>query len=211
MINPGLYLQEERSSLPGLLGYYTPLGSWVDGILSIVLREALLDESTEISQEYWIVLDGAMRASWMFGIGGLLADESALILPSFERVSVSSSLRLLLESDSLHHACPSVLASCALVAVGSCQPPASKMAEMWLEAHTAKGMDPDAVQRFREVLTPLLEAALGAVEVAGEERNSLFKASLSTRLEGLRNVPQASSPYLICRGFLILERHLLRT
>ena len=126
-----------------------------------------------------------MHASWMQSIASLLADESALRLPSFERISLPASSRLLLEADTLQHACPAVVSRCALVTVESVVEP-EQLVEAWVDERVLFGMQPEAVLRFREILAPLFRVALQALS----DREERERTTLETSADGLGGVPQ---------------------
>lgn len=186
VLNPSLHSTDQRP-IDGLVGHFTPQGAWVEGLLVAAVREAARETSGLASKspnlEPWIVIDGAMHSSWLTAISDLLVDKGVLRLPSFESVIVPHPLRLLLESDSLQHACPAIVARCAIVVVSDCEPAPDELVLAWISEKEEKGMHPDAVKRLRVMVGVLANAALEGTQDGHEKR-------LGVPAHGLTGVPQ---------------------
>ncbi|GIY11127.1 dynein heavy chain 2, axonemal [Caerostris extrusa] len=78
--NPKAYTLSE------LFGYFTDTGLWVDGLFSVILKEACTDLRTN---ERWIILNGPIDTSWIGSISSLLDNNEVLSTANGERIMLS--------------------------------------------------------------------------------------------------------------------------
>eukprot|EP00586_Coscinodiscus_wailesii_P014222 CAMPEP_0172510176 /NCGR_PEP_ID=MMETSP1066-20121228/226876_1 /TAXON_ID=671091 /ORGANISM="Coscinodiscus wailesii, Strain CCMP2513" /LENGTH=4214 /DNA_ID=CAMNT_0013289037 /DNA_START=123 /DNA_END=12767 /DNA_ORIENTATION=+ len=88
---------------------------WTDGVFTSLLRGILANQKGEMEQRHWIVFDGDVDPEWAENLNSVLDDNKLLTLPSGERLSIPSNLRIILEVDSLAHATPATVSRCGMV------------------------------------------------------------------------------------------------
>lgn len=100
-----------------LFGCMTEKKEWKDGALSLVMRKmaALERPFTEAQTAQWVVLDGDIDAGWIESLNTVMDDNKVLTLVSNERIQLSSRMRLLFETHSLHNATPATVSRAGIV------------------------------------------------------------------------------------------------
>lgn len=103
-------------TLPSLYGTLdgTTL-EWTDGVFTNLLRKIIDNQKGESERRHWIVFDGDVDPEWAENLNSVLDDNKLLTLPSGERLSIPSNVRILLEVDSLAHATPATVSRCGMV------------------------------------------------------------------------------------------------
>uniref|UniRef100_A0A3Q3RCI8 Dynein heavy chain hydrolytic ATP-binding dynein motor region domain-containing protein n=1 Tax=Monopterus albus TaxID=43700 RepID=A0A3Q3RCI8_MONAL len=108
-INPKAVTTDE------LFGYLHPATrEWKDGLFSSTMREL-----TSLSHDgpKWIVLDGDIDPMWIESLNTVMDDNKVLTLASNERISLSSSMRLLFEISHLKAATPATVSRAGILFV----------------------------------------------------------------------------------------------
>ena len=99
-----------RPGLAGLVGSLDAAGEWSDGALTSHLRHCAPPARGAAARlPPWLVLDAPLHPAWLECIAGLMETSPALRLPSAELLSPPTALRLLLETDELRDASPSMV------------------------------------------------------------------------------------------------------
>ncbi|CAB9499374.1 heavy chain, flagellar inner arm I1 complex [Seminavis robusta] len=88
---------------------------WTDGIFTSLLRRIIDNQKGESERRHWIVFDGDVDPEWAENLNSVLDDNKLLTLPSGERLSIPSNVRIILEVDSLAHATPASVSRCGMV------------------------------------------------------------------------------------------------
>jgi dynein heavy chain 1, cytosolic len=115
---------------------------WTDGVVTSLLRKIIDNQKGESDRRHWIVFDGDIDVStvldhlipfalafsisnnilsivvqpeWAENLNSVLDDNKLLTLPSGERMSIPSNVRIILEVDSLAHATPATVSRCGMV------------------------------------------------------------------------------------------------
>lgn len=87
-----------------LYGYVDPISrEWHDGVLSRTMRELSVADD---AHPKWLVLDGDVDDGWLEDMKSVMDDRRVLLLPSRERISLPSHMRVLFEVGGLKHASP---------------------------------------------------------------------------------------------------------
>ncbi|CAM9242548.1 unnamed protein product, partial [Chrysoparadoxa australica] len=88
---------------------------WTDGVFTRVLRDVLANRRGGGQKRHWIVFDGDVDPEWAENLNSVLDDNKLLTLPSGERLELPSSVRILLEVDSLRYATLATVSRCGMV------------------------------------------------------------------------------------------------
>jgi dynein heavy chain 1 len=88
---------------------------WTDGVVTSLLRRVLDNQKGEADRRHWLVFDGDVDPEWAENLNSVLDDNKLLTLPSGERLSIPSNVRIILEVDSLAHATPATVSRCGMV------------------------------------------------------------------------------------------------
>nr|XP_054595116.1 dynein axonemal heavy chain 11 [Nothobranchius furzeri] len=108
-INPKAVTTDE------LFGYLHPsTREWKDGLFSSLMRELT---SVGHGGPKWIVLDGDIDPMWIESLNTVMDDNKVLTLASNERISLSSSMRLLFEISHLRAATPATVSRAGILYV----------------------------------------------------------------------------------------------
>eukprot|EP00938_MAST-03A_sp_MAST-3A-sp1_P006012 g6012.t1 len=87
-------------------------GKWKDGAISNVLRNmSNRTNGYDAKQtQKWVVLDGNLDESWMSAMYSATGQDAELrLLESNERVSITESMKIIFETDTLTHASPAIV------------------------------------------------------------------------------------------------------
>ncbi|XP_068196033.1 dynein axonemal heavy chain 11 [Antennarius striatus] len=108
-INPKAVTTDE------LFGYLHPATrEWKDGLFSSTMRELA---SVGHDGPKWMVLDGDIDPMWIESLNTVMDDNKVLTLASNERISLSSSMRLLFEISHLKAATPATVSRAGILYV----------------------------------------------------------------------------------------------
>jgi dynein heavy chain len=85
--------------------------NWVDGILSAILKK-MCESKGDMK---WMVLDGPVDTLWIESLNSVLDDSKLLTLVNGDRISLSSTVRLLFEVENLSVASPATVSRAGMV------------------------------------------------------------------------------------------------
>ncbi|KAK7945776.1 hypothetical protein WMY93_001504 [Mugilogobius chulae] len=129
-INPKAVTTDE------LFGFLHPATrEWKDGLFSSTMREL-----TSVSHDgpKWIVLDGDIDPMWIESLNTVMDDNKVLTLASNERISLSSSMRLLFEISHLKAATPATVSRAGILYVNPQDIGWSSYVASWIEMRQAQ-------------------------------------------------------------------------
>uniref|UniRef100_A0A3B3Y630 AAA+ ATPase domain-containing protein n=1 Tax=Poecilia mexicana TaxID=48701 RepID=A0A3B3Y630_9TELE len=129
-INPKAVTTDE------LFGYLHPATrEWKDGLFSNTMREL-----TSVTQDgpKWIVLDGDIDPMWIESLNTVMDDNKVLTLASNERISLSSSMRLLFEISHLRAATPATVSRAGILFVNPQDLGWSSYVASWIDTRQAQ-------------------------------------------------------------------------
>lgn len=95
-----------RNELYGYLHEQTR--EWKEGLISTTFRN-MAKEGERTYKHQWIVLDGDIDAEWIESMNTVMDDNKMLTLASNERISLTDSMRLLLEINHMNHCSPATV------------------------------------------------------------------------------------------------------
>uniref|UniRef100_A0A8D3CLD0 Dynein axonemal heavy chain 11 n=1 Tax=Scophthalmus maximus TaxID=52904 RepID=A0A8D3CLD0_SCOMX len=129
-INPKAVTTDE------LFGYLHPATrEWKDGLFSSTMREL-----TSVAHDgpKWIVLDGDIDPMWIESLNTVMDDNKVLTLASNERISLSSSMRLLFEISHLKAATPATVSRAGILYVNPQDLGWSSYVTSWIDTRQAQ-------------------------------------------------------------------------
>uniref|UniRef100_A0A671Z165 Dynein axonemal heavy chain 11 n=1 Tax=Sparus aurata TaxID=8175 RepID=A0A671Z165_SPAAU len=129
-INPKAVTTDE------LFGYLHPATrEWKDGLFSSTMREL-----TSVGHDgpKWIVLDGDIDPMWIESLNTVMDDNKVLTLASNERISLSSSMRLLFEISHLRAATPATVSRAGILYVNPQDLGWSSYVTSWIDTRQAQ-------------------------------------------------------------------------
>eukprot|EP00501_MAST-03F_sp_TOSAG23-6_P000341 GSMAST32.ASY1.ANO1.348.1 assembled CDS len=94
-----------------LYGYISRTGDWEDGALSNVIRNIIRNK--------WVILDGDIDALWIESMNTVMDDNKVLTLVSNERIPVTSSMRLILETENMNNATPATVSRVGILYINA--------------------------------------------------------------------------------------------
>ncbi|XP_062336891.1 dynein axonemal heavy chain 11 [Osmerus eperlanus] len=119
-----------------LFGFLHPATrEWKDGLFSSTMREL-----TSVSHDgpKWIVLDGDIDPMWIESLNTVMDDNKVLTLASNERISLSSSMRLLFEISHLRAATPATVSRAGILYVNPQDLGWSSYVTSWIDTRQAQ-------------------------------------------------------------------------
>ncbi|KAK2822251.1 hypothetical protein Q5P01_022316 [Channa striata] len=129
-INPKAVTTDE------LFGYLHPASrEWKDGLFSSTMRELT---SLSHNGPKWIVLDGDIDPMWIESLNTVMDDNKVLTLASNERISLSSSMRLLFEISHLKAATPATVSRAGILYVNPQDLGWSSYVTSWIDTRQAQ-------------------------------------------------------------------------
>uniref|UniRef100_A0A4W6EVU6 Dynein axonemal heavy chain 11 n=1 Tax=Lates calcarifer TaxID=8187 RepID=A0A4W6EVU6_LATCA len=129
-INPKAVTTDE------LFGYlHSATREWKDGLFSSTMREL-----TSVGHDgpKWIVLDGDIDPMWIESLNTVMDDNKVLTLASNERISLSSSMRLLFEISHLKAATPATVSRAGILYVNPQDLGWSSYVTSWIDTRHAQ-------------------------------------------------------------------------
>ncbi|XP_039611034.1 LOW QUALITY PROTEIN: dynein heavy chain 11, axonemal-like [Polypterus senegalus] len=108
---------------------------WKDGLFSSTMRE--LSSMTHGGPK-WIVLDGDIDPMWIESLNTVMDDNKVLTLASNERISLTSSMRLLFEISHLRAATPATVSRAGILCVNPQDLGFSPYVTSWIDTRKAQ-------------------------------------------------------------------------
>ncbi|ETV90921.1 hypothetical protein H310_14407 [Aphanomyces invadans] len=149
---------------------------WHDGLGSMIMREAVVDDSPDFK---WTVFDGPIDALWIENMNTVLDDNMTLCLANGERIKLKSEMRMLFEVMDLCAASPATVSRIGVVYMTSTDVGWRPYIQTWLA--TLVGTFPsDWLTRVHTFLHPVAEKVLEFVRAFAVEPVPTVDMSLVT-------------------------------
>ncbi|KAA0178390.1 hypothetical protein FNF27_00239 [Cafeteria roenbergensis] len=107
---------------------------WTDGILSAVFRDFSKDERPD---DKWLVLDGPVDTLWIESMNTVMDDNRTLTLINGDRISMSSSMRLVFEVRDLAVASPATVSRAGMIYLDGADLGYMPFVRSWVQRATA--------------------------------------------------------------------------
>ena len=88
---------------------------WTDGVFTGILRKIIDNARGEMNKRHWIIFDGDVDPEWAENLNSVLDDNRLLTLPSGERLSIPTNVRIMFEVETLKHATLATVSRCGMV------------------------------------------------------------------------------------------------
>jgi dynein heavy chain 1 len=93
----------------------TTTAEWTDGVFTGILRKIIDNARGESNKRHWIIFDGDVDPIWAENLNSVLDDNKLLTLPSGERLSIPSNVRIMFEVETLKYATLATVSRCGMV------------------------------------------------------------------------------------------------
>lgn len=103
---------------------------WTDGLIAILVREAVSDKS---DRKKWVLFDGPVDAIWIENLNTVLDDNKMLCLANRERIKLPQTMTIMFEVADLKVASPATVSRCGMVYLESVQLGWRPLIETWAE------------------------------------------------------------------------------
>jgi dynein heavy chain len=105
-------------------------GEWTDGLVAILVREAVMDSS---DNKKWVVFDGPVDAIWIENMNTVLDDNKMLCLANGERIKLPPTVTNMFEVQDLRVASPATVSRCGMVYMEPSQLGWKPLITSWVE------------------------------------------------------------------------------
>ncbi|XP_064861656.1 dynein axonemal heavy chain 11 [Oncorhynchus nerka] len=165
-INPKAVTTDE------LFGYLHPATrEWKDGLFSSTMRE--LTRQVGHDGPKWIVLDGDIDPMWIESLNTVMDDNKVLTLASNERISLSSSMRLLFEISHLRAATPATVSRAGILYVNPQDLGWSSYVTSWIDTRLAQSERANLTILFDKYVPYCLEQVRCNLKTTHSNRHSV--------------------------------------
>ena len=107
------FLNPKSITIEELYGSFNEnTGEWKDGLVAILVREAVSDTS---DNKKWVNFDGPVDAIWIENMNTVLDDNKMLCLSNGERIKLPPSMTVMFEVNDLAVASPATVSRCGMV------------------------------------------------------------------------------------------------
>ncbi|CAF4424609.1 unnamed protein product, partial [Rotaria sp. Silwood2] len=142
-------------SLGELYGQFNlATNEWNDGILSMIMRQVCADEK---SDEKLILFDSPVDTSWIESMNSLMDDNKLLTLANGERISMSSQVTLLFETEDLSTASPATVSRAGIVYCDYEKLKWKPYLESWLKQKTSQDLQTELSNCVIKYLEPIMK------------------------------------------------------
>ena len=107
---------------------------WNEGLMSTTFRDM---SNNHNFQHQWILLDGDIDAEWIESMNTVMDDNKMLTLASNERISLTPSMRLLLEINHMNHCSPATVSRGGVIFVNETDIGWDPIVESWIKSRQA--------------------------------------------------------------------------
>ncbi|CAF3412182.1 unnamed protein product [Rotaria sp. Silwood1] len=149
LINP------KAVSLGELYGQFNlATNEWNDGILSMIMRQVCADEKPD---EKLILFDSPVDTSWIESMNSLMDDNKLLTLANGERISMSSQVTLLFETEDLSTASPATVSRAGIVYCDYEKLRWKPYLDSWLKQKTSQDLQTEIFNCVTKYLEPVMK------------------------------------------------------
>lgn len=119
-----------------LYGYMTLSKDWIDGCLSIVMRNMSKEWApyTAAQTGKWVILDGDIDAVWIESMNTVMDDNKVLTLVSNERIPLTAAMRMIFEIASLKNATPATVSRAGILYLNETDVGWQPYVESWIHS-----------------------------------------------------------------------------
>eukprot|EP00928_Gymnodinium_smaydae_P068050 TRINITY_DN5109_c0_g7_i1.p1 TRINITY_DN5109_c0_g7~~TRINITY_DN5109_c0_g7_i1.p1 ORF type:complete len:4115 (+),score=1184.64 TRINITY_DN5109_c0_g7_i1:176-12520(+) len=125
------FLNPKSISMEELYGSFNEnTGEWKDGLVAILVREAVSDTS---DNKKWVNFDGPVDAIWIENMNTVLDDNKMLCLSNGERIKLPPTMTIMFEVNDLAVASPATVSRCGMVYLEPVHLGWEPLVETWAE------------------------------------------------------------------------------
>ncbi|KAF8787223.1 Dynein beta chain like protein [Argiope bruennichi] len=128
---------------------------WKDGLLSSLIRD-LVNANTDGPR--WLILDGDIDPMWIESLNSVMDDNRVLTLASRERISLTSTMRLIFEVSTLERATPATVSRGGVLYLDSGDVGWNPYVVSWIERRSVQSEKANLIIFFDKYVPPCLEA-----------------------------------------------------
>ncbi|CAK9043200.1 unnamed protein product [Durusdinium trenchii] len=130
------FLNPKSITIEELYGSFNEnTGEWKDGLVAILVREAVSDTS---DNKKWVNFDGPVDAIWIENMNTVLDDNKMLCLSNGERIKLPPSMTVMFEVNDLAVASPATVSRCGMVYLEPVHLGWKPLIQTWAEKFEAK-------------------------------------------------------------------------
>jgi len=175
-----------------LYGYLHPTTrEWREGLISTTFRH-MATEGERTHKHQWIVLDGDIDAEWIESMNTVMDDNKMLTLASGERITLSDSMRLLLEINHMVHCSPATVSRGGVIYVNQDDIGWVPAKDSWIESLECETLRPLLIGLFDKYVDESLEYVRRNLRTLVPLQPIAIMQSVFKILEGL--LPREKTP-----------------
>ncbi|CAE7749350.1 DNAH6 [Symbiodinium sp. CCMP2592] len=150
------FLNPKSITIEELYGSFNEnTGEWKDGLVAILVREAVSDTS---DNKKWVNFDGPVDAIWIENMNTVLDDNKMLCLSNGERIKLPPSMTVMFEVNDLAVASPATVSRCGMVYLEPVHLGWKPLIQTWVEKFQVKF--PEFAKDIGKWATSVCEEAL---------------------------------------------------